>query len=322
MLRIALLNGGTSSEREVSLNGGNAVAEALSAIGHTVTRFDLTQDSLAGLDLSGFNFAFICLHGGWGEGGGVQAELEQLGIPYSGSDSCSSRLALDKVLSKAAFLRNRIPTPEHEVATKSDGLERFRRLQRRYGLPLAVKPATQGSSVGVSIVRDSSEIEPALAEAFRWDQQVVIERGIIGRELTVAIIGARAYPVIEVAPGRDFYDYQAKYSEPGTRYITNPQLCPVVEKLARHLSKRAHNALRCNGYSRVDLMLEGDGNLFVLEVNTLPGMTSRSLLPLATAQAGMGYEETLQAMIDASLTARRKIPESVEGLSSRFQLVA
>jgi D-alanine-D-alanine ligase len=313
MQRIALLCGGTSSERDISLRSGANVADALRNIGHTVTVHDLTADSLEGTDLSDASFAFIVMHGGWGEGGGVQAELERIGIPYSGSDACSSRLALDKELTKAAFLRQRVPTPEHDIVTRGDAAARAARFTARHGYPVAVKPVTQGSSIGVSIVRDGAGMGPALEEAFRWDQRVMLERGIVGRELTVAIIGARAYPVIEVAPCRDFYDYSAKYADPGTRYITRPELDPVVEKTARHIAKRAHNSVRCHGYSRIDMMLDSAGGLHVLEVNTLPGMTNRSLLPLAAAQAGMSYDETLQAMIDASLAPRRRISEAVTG---------
>lgn len=320
MQHIALLCGGTTSEREVSLRGAASVRPALEAIGHAVRVIDLREDSLEGVDLRGITFAFILLHGGWGEGGGVQAELAARGIPFSGSDACSSRLALDKELTKAAFLRGRIPTPEYEVATRNDAESRAQRMFRKHGLPLAIKPVTQGSSVGVSIVRDAAHLTGAFDEAFRWDSRVLVERGIVGRELTVAVVGARAYPVIEVAPSREFYDYAAKYSDGGTRYITRPVLDAVTEKLARHLAKRAHNALRCHGYSRVDMMLDGQGGLHVLEVNTLPGMTSRSLLPLATAQAGLGYEETLQAMIDASLAARRRIP--VEAYTESSALAA
>jgi len=311
MHRIALLCGGTSSERDVSLRSGANVADALRNIGHDVTVFDLRTDSLDGIDLGGHSFAFIVMHGGWGEGGGVQAELERVGIPYSGSDACASRLGLDKELTKAAFMRQRVPTPEYDVVTAADALPRATKFARTHGYPVAIKPVTQGSSIGVSIVRTPEAMGPALEEALRWDERVIVEKGIVGRELTVAIVGARAYPVIEVAPSREFYDYNAKYSDPGTKYIAKPELDPVVEKTARHLAKRAHNAIRCHGYSRTDMMLDARGGLHVLEVNTLPGMTSRSLLPLATSQAGMSYEETLQAMIDASLAPRRRIPETV-----------
>lgn len=313
MQRIALLCGGTSSEREVSLRSGANVADALRNIGHRVTVHDLRADTLEGIDLHDASFAFIVMHGGWGEGGGVQAELEKLGLPYSGSDACSSRLALDKELTKAAFLRQRVPTPEHDVVTRADATVRARRFAARHGFPLAVKPVCQGSSIGVSIVKDAGGLDAALEEAFKWDERVMVERGIVGRELTVAIIGARAYPVIEVAPSRDFYDYSAKYADPGTRYITKPDLDPMVDKMARHFAKRAHNSVRCHGYSRTDMMLDQNGGLHVLEVNTLPGMTSRSLLPLAAAQAGMSYEEALQAMIDASLAPRKRI-----GVSARI----
>lgn len=306
MHNIALLQGGTSSEREISLRSAVSVASALRAIGHDVTAFTLESDSIDNLPLEDFSFVFICLHGGWGENGGVQAALEARGIPYSGSDAVSSRLAMSKELTKAKFLNARVPTATYDVATERDAEARLARMAARCGFPLAIKPTCEGSSVGVTIARNMEEARAGLKEAFRFGKHVMIERGIVGRELTVGIIDERAYPVIEIAPGREFYDYQAKYVDTGTRYIDTPDLSEAQERLARHFALQAHRALRCHGYSRVDLMLGNDGQLWVLEVNTLPGMTDRSLLPLATRKVGMSYEETLQAMVDASLESRLK----------------
>ncbi|MCA8939674.1 MAG: D-alanine--D-alanine ligase [Planctomycetes bacterium] len=310
MLSIALICGGASSEREISLKSAASIEGALEDIGHRVTRIELMFDSLDGIDLKGFDFAFIAMHGGWGEGGGLQRELEERGIPYSGSDALSSRIALDKELSKQHFAKQRIATPQWEIATRSTPESRLRRIFKRFGFPLAVKPTCEGSSVGVSVPKSSEIALEAIEDALEFGPRVMIERGVKGREFTVAVIGARAYPVIEIATSNEFFDWQAKYESAETRYIEKPELSELQVKQAQYLAKRAHNALRCHGYSRVDLMMDASGDFTVLEVNTLPGMTTRSLLPLATKQAGLSYEETLQAMIDASLAERRRIDES------------
>lgn len=312
MLNIALLFGGTSSEREVSINSGNAVRAALQRIGHRVTGFDVAVDSLAGLERGGFDFAFIALHGGDGEDGTIQKQLESLGIPYSGSGPIASRLAMDKELSKAEFLTQRVPTPPYEVAEEFDANYRLRRMARRIGWPIVVKPIDQGSSIGVSIVRDAEGVDAALGEAFRHSRRVLLEKAIVGRELTVGIIGSRAMPVCEVKPATEFYDYKAKYDkQAGTGYIVNPELEGATAKLAQHYARRAHHALRCHAYSRVDLMLDSAGDLWVLEVNTLPGLTETSLLPKAATAEGVGFDELVQELVDVSLEARR-------GASSRI----
>ena len=307
MHRIALLYGGTSSERQVSLKSGHKVAAALGEIGHSVTPIDLQQDSLDGLgiDLAGYTFVFLALHGGWGESGGVQCELERMGLPYSGSDAVASHLAMDKELSKGQFLTHRVPTAPYRVATPENGAAVLARMVREHGFPLAVKPACEGSSLGVSIVRSYDEGEAALAAAFSYGRRVIVERGIVGREFTVGIIGRTVFHPVELRTRRGFFDYEAKYADSSTEYLVKPDIDGVLAKRLRYFGKRAHDALRCHGYSRVDIMVDTRGEIFVLEVNTLPGLTPRSLLPMAAGAAGLSYEETLQAMIDASI---EKVP--------------
>ncbi len=306
MLNVALLFGGTSTEREISILTGNAVRAALERIGHRVTAFDIGVDSLDRLEGGGFDFAFIALHGGDGEDGTVQKRLESIGLPYSGSGPIASRLAMDKELSKAEFLAHRVPTPPYEVAQAHDASYRLRRMARRLGWPLVVKPIDQGSSIGVSIVRDGDGVDAALAEAFKHSRRVLFERAVMGRELTVGVIGNRALPVCEVKPSTPFYDFTAKYdSGAGTQYIVNPDLPGPTAKMAQHIARRAHHALRCHGFSRVDLMLDAAGDLWVLEVNTLPGMTATSLLPKAAAGEGIGFDELVQELIDVSLEKRQ-----------------
>jgi D-alanine-D-alanine ligase len=306
MLRIALLYGGTSSEREVSIKSGEAVWAALERIGHHVLPLDIGADNLAMLETEKVDFAFIALHGGEGENGAVQRRLEEMQIPYSGSGPIASRLAMDKELSKAEFLTHRVPTAPYEVAEEFDAEYRLRRMARRMGWPLIVKPIDQGSSFGVSKVACLNDVPGALAGAFKYGPRVMLERCIVGRELTVGVVGNRALPVCEVIAPSGFYDFKAKYDKTaGTRYVTNPDLPGPTAKMAQHYARRAHHALRCHGYSRVDLMLDGEGELWVLEVNTLPGMTETSLLPKSAAQEGVGFDELVQELIDVSLESRR-----------------
>ncbi|MCL4729575.1 MAG: D-alanine--D-alanine ligase [Planctomycetes bacterium] len=306
MLRIALLYGGTSSERDISIRSGEAVWAALERNGHRVTPVDYGHDDFSVLERDRPDFVFIALHGGEGEDGTVQRRLEALGLAYSGSGPVASRLAMDKELTKAEFLAHRVPTPPGEVAEEFEASYRLRRMARRLGWPLCVKPIDQGSSIGVSIVRGPQDVDAALAAAFAHGPRVLLERGIVGRELTVGVVGNRALPVCEVIAPGGFFDYQAKYNkQAGTRYVVNPDLPGAVAKMAQHYARRAHHALRCHGYSRVDLMLDGNNELWVLEVNTLPGMTETSLLPKSAAAEGVSFDELVQELIDVSREPRR-----------------
>jgi D-alanine-D-alanine ligase len=308
MLRIALLYGGTSAERDVSIRSGEAVWQALERIGHHVVPIDVGNDPLERVAHEKVDFAFIALHGGEGENGTIQRRLEEMQVPYSGSGPIASRLAMDKELSKAEFLTHRVPTAPYEVAEEFEADYRLRRMARRLGWPLIVKPIDQGSSFGVSKVTSVNDVHGALTEGFKYGPRVMLEKCIIGRELTVGVIGNRALPVCEVIAPSGFYDYRAKYDKSaGTRYDTNPDLPGATAKMAQHYARRAHHALRCHGYSRVDMMLDTEGEIWVLEVNTLPGMTETSLLPKSAAREGIGFDELVQELIDASREIRRPI---------------
>lgn len=312
MLRIALLFGGTSTERDVSIRSGEAVWQALERIGHHVHPVDVGHDSLDALERDKPDFAFIALHGGEGENGTIQRRLEEMGIRYSGSGPLASRLAMDKELSKAEFLQHRVPTPPGEVAEEFEADYRLRRMARRLGWPLIVKPTDQGSSIGVSMVRSGDDVPGALKTAFAHSPRVILEKAIVGRELTVGVVGGRALPVCEVIAGSGFFDFNAKYNkQSGTRYIVNPELPGAVAKMAQHYARRAHHALRCHGYSRVDMMLDAQNELWVLEVNTLPGMTETSLLPKSAAAEGVGFDELVQELVDVSLEPRRPVSNRI-----------
>jgi D-alanine-D-alanine ligase len=280
---------------------------ALERIGHHVLPLDIGADNVGMLENEKLDFAFIALHGGEGENGTVQRRLEELQIPYSGAGPIASRLAMDKELSKAEFLTHRIPTAPYEVAEEFDANYRLRRMARRMGWPLIVKPIDQGSSLGVSRVTCLNDVHNALTCAFQYGPRVMLEKCVSGRELTVGVVGNRALPVCEVIAPAGMYDFKAKYDKTaGTRYVTNPELPGPTAKMAQHYARRAHHALRCHGYSRVDMMLDADGELWVLEVNTLPGMTETSLLPKAAAQEGVGFDELVQELVDVSMEQRRK----------------
>ncbi|MCA8936534.1 MAG: D-alanine--D-alanine ligase [Planctomycetes bacterium] len=307
MLRIALLYGGTSTERDISIKSGEAIWSALERIGHNVLPVDVGHDSLSILETEKVDFAFIALHGGEGENGTIQRRMEELNIPYSGSGPIASRLAMDKELSKAEFFTHRVPTAPYEVAEEFESEYRLRRMARRMGWPICVKPIDQGSSIGVSMVSCLNDVHNSLGEAFKHGRRVMFEKGIIGRELTVGVVGNRALPVCEVVSPTGFFDFKAKYDKSaGTKYIVAPDLPGPTAKMAQHYARRAHHALRCHGYSRVDMMLDAEGELWVLEVNTLPGMTETSLLPKAAAHEGVGFDELVQELVDVSMEGRRR----------------
>jgi D-alanine-D-alanine ligase len=286
---VAVLLGGVSNERAVSLVSGGSVAEALERLGLAVRRIDVGPDfrERGRAQLAGAGLAFVVLHGEFGEDGQVQALLEAWGVPYTGSGPAASSLAMDKNASKRRFLDAGVATPRWVVCGKDDAADRA---VEELGLPLVIKPSRSGSSIGVSIVRGAGDIGTAVTEAARHDSCVIAEEFIAGRELTVGVLGGRALPAIELVTRRGFYDYEAKYSDgAGTEYV-----CPVAiaggEQAVRDLALAAHQALGCRHFSRVDIMLRGSNETpFVLEVNTIPGFTGHSLLPKAAAAAGMGF---------------------------------
>lgn len=296
--RVAVLMGGISSEREISILSGQAVVGALEEVGYAVTPVMVNDESLDGLDGLDVDVAFIALHGRFGEDGGVQELLESRGVPYTGSGVRASRKAMDKVESKWAFVLSGIPTPEFITLLQDQPAEELEGLLvGKLPLPLVVKPSRSGSSVGVTIVHEISELSAALETAFRHDSKVVVERYIRGRELTVGILGDEALPVIEIRPAREFYDLTAKYKDRATRYITAPDIPDAVCTKAQRLALEAHSVLGCSGFSRVDMILGEGMEIFVLEVNTIPGFTGSSLLPKAAGAAGISFSQLCMEIV-------------------------
>lgn len=301
-LNVAVLLGGPSAEREVSQRSGQAVAQALRDANANVTEIDVHGPDFALPPDT--DVAFIALHGTFGEDGTVQRILEQRGIAYTGSGPEASELAFDKLAAKAAFKRSRIPTPAYAVweVGKSVG-EQIVFL----GNPLVVKPVRQGSSVGVSIVNDSKSLEAACRQALEHDSQVLIEKFILGRELTVGIFDGRPLPVIEVRPKTTFFDYTAKYTAGQTEYIVPAELPQLDLARAQHLALNAHDCLGCRDLSRVDIMLSTKGEMFVLEVNTIPGFTETSLVPKAARAMGMEFKTLCVRLVEMALKRRAEI---------------
>jgi D-alanine-D-alanine ligase len=297
--RIVVLMGGLSAEREVSLRTGGAVLRALQGSGLEAVGLDAGRDLPARLADLAPQLAFIALHGRYGEDGTVQGLLELLHIPYTGSGVLASSLAMNKLATKQILLHHGVATPACAVYRGGDDLERFLAAERSY--PLVVKPACEGSTIGVSIVRDQVGLRAGLAEALRHDQLVLVEEFIAGAEVTVGVLGVEPLPVIQVVPKGGFYDYQSKYTPGQTEYLLPAPLPAAVTGRLQEAALAACSALGCRGAARVDFMVRGD-ELFCLEVNTIPGMTETSLLPKAAGAAGIPFSElVLRILADAGL---------------------
>ena len=283
--KVAVLFGGTSAEREVSLKSGSRVLAALQSQGVDAHAFDPVERKLD--ELAGFDRAFIALHGRHGEDGTIQGALELMHIPYTGSGVMASAVGMDKWRTKLLWRSVGLPIPEFVML---DATSDFAAVEAQLGLPLFVKPACEGSSIGVTKVRKAGELHAAYLEAAKHDPLVIAEKGVLGGEYTASILGDEALPIIKIEPATDFYDYEAKYFRDDTAYR-----CPCGLPEARELEIRAQaleafRVLGCRGWGRVDFLMDEAGNAYMLEVNTSPGMTDHSLVPMAARVAGISYE--------------------------------
>ena len=295
--KVAVLLGGKSAERDVSLKSGTLVLNALRSRGVDAHPFDPAARGLEEFIAERFDRAFIVLHGRFGEDGTVQGVLEWLGVHYTGSGVLGSALAMDKLRTKLLWQASGLPTPPHELLHANADL---RAVASRLGLPLMVKPVNEGSSLGMSKVRDAGLLDEAYALAVNYDRAVMAEKFIEGTELTIGILGDEPLPIIKLETSRDFYDYQAKYVANDTRYILPCGLPPTREREIQALSLEAFRVLGCSGWGRVDLMLDRAGAPFLLEVNTAPGMTDHSLVPMAARAAGMSYEDLCLKILEGA----------------------
>lgn len=311
MGRVAVLFGGRSAEREISLKSGSGVLAALNRQGVEAYPFDPAERALQDLRDGGFTRAFIALHGRYGEDGTVQGALEMLGIPYTGSGVLASAIAIDKVTTKRIWLSTGLPTPEHRVVgARTSG----RSLADALGLPYIVKPAREGSTLGLSKVARAADQRAAWRHAAALDELVLAERFVAGRELTVSVLGdgdqASALPVIEIQAPAGNYDYRNKYFTDETRYLCPAPLSAATTREVQRVAEAAYRAIGCAGWGRVDVMLDADERPWLLEVNTSPGMTDHSLVPMAARAVGMDYDAlVMRVLAGASLKlAARGVP--------------
>ena len=300
---IGVLMGGMSSEREVSLRSGEAVLAALTQRGYRALPIYVDRDVDRVLRQSAIDVAFIALHGCYGEDGCIQGLLEVMGIPYTGSDVLASALAMHKAKAKELFRLHNLPTAPYYVA--SDDGELAVTTHGDFGYPCVVKPAREGSSVGVTIVHSERELAAAIEAAACFDRDVLVERYIAGQEVSVAVLGDRPLGAVEIAPKTDFYDYGAKYTRGQTNYFLPPRLLPERYRGVLAMAARASAALGCRGATRVDLIVSDAGNEYLLEVNTVPGMTATSLVPKAAAAHGWSFGELVERIVDRSLALKR-----------------
>jgi D-alanine-D-alanine ligase len=295
-LKIGVLMGGESSEREISLRSGNAVHEALAGKGYSAVKIDLRlEDAVSRLKESAIDFAFIALHGRGGEDGLMQSILEGLEIPYLGSDSAGSKRAFDKFAAKDIFSKAGIPTPPWLRVSETD----WQSAARVLGYPLFVKPQCEGSSIGVKCLRDDHEFRSEALPLLREYRTLLAEKKITGREITVGIIGEEALPVVEIRTTRSFYDYEAKYTEGYTDYFVPAEIGPEWTGRVQEIALQAFRVLGLRDFSRVDLILAPDGP-YVLEVNTIPGFTEKSLLPKAARAKGLEFAELCERLLEIS----------------------
>jgi D-alanine-D-alanine ligase len=301
--RIAVLAGGNSAEREVSLRSGAGVAAALAEAGHRVTLIDPALEPLASVAWEHYDLAFIALHGGAGEDGRVQAELARLGVPYTGSGPEACRLAMSKLASKQRFLAEDVPTPRYVLIGADDRLASIARRVSSLGYPAVLKPDDQGSSVGVTIARDSADLAVALAKSRRFGGNVIAEQLIVGREFTVAMLDDRPLPLLEIVSPELVFSYDAKYHSSLTEYKFDFALDAAARVATDTAAVGAVRALGITGLSRVDIMLDRHAVPWVLEVNTVPGMTVRSLAPLAAARAGLDMPALCNHLVQRCLAA-------------------
>ena len=306
--KVALLSGGRSGEREISLNSGKGAGKALVEAGFPVTYLDpANKEDLVTLINGDFDVAFLCTHGRYGEDGVLQGFLELIDLPYTGPGVWASALAMNKSKAKMFYTRAGVDTPASVTVYKNEPLD-LEAIVSKVGGHCVVKAACEGSTLGIFLVNDASELEDAINQAFEYDDQVLVEQFVTGEEFTVAVLGnenAQALPVIKIVPAKGFYDFEAKYAPGGSEHICP---APISDELTAELQSRAlraHKALECVGVSRTDFIVDENGQPWVLETNTLPGMTGTSLLPDAARVAGMSFPELCTKMVQNAIAAHK-----------------
>jgi D-alanine-D-alanine ligase len=294
--KIGVLMGGLSPEREISLKTGKAILKGLLEKDFQAVGIDVDRDIPVRLAEEKIEVAFIALHGPWGEDGTIQGLLEIMGIPYTGSSVLASALAMNKVMAKKIFLYHRLPTPEFQIVVSGT------RSTISIAPPLVVKPVCGGSTIGTSIVRSEKDIDEALQRAAYYGEEILVEKYVEGVDITVGVLNGEPLPVIQILPKSGFYDYASKYTPGKTEYLIPAPLPETITKRAQDLGVAAYQALECTGAARVDLLLSEQGELTILEINTIPGFTETSLLPMAAARIGIDFPSlTEQILLSARL---------------------
>jgi D-alanine-D-alanine ligase len=294
--KVGVLMGGLSREREISLKTSKAILKALTEKGYNASAIDVKEDIAETLIKEKIDTAFLALHGRFGEDGTIQGMLELMRIPYTGSGVLASALAIDKIMTKKIFQCEQIPTPAFEVFRRRE-IEKDPGRTATLPLPLVVKPSREGSTIGISIVREKDEWLPALTEAARYDEEILAEEFIEGKEITVGILEEIPLPIIEIVPRSGFYDFRSKYTKGETEYIIPARIPREKYLYAQEISLKAFQTLGCSGCARVDLMTDKEGNPFVIDVNTMPGMTETSLIPKAAGYAGIGFGDLVERIL-------------------------
>ena len=308
-LKVALLAGGRSGEREISLKSAGQVAQAMGPEKYEVAMYDPNTDLDRLIrDAPGLDVALIILHGRWGEDGTIQGLLDMIGLPYQGSGVLSSALCMDKRASKDLYRLHGLPIPKSMVLDRENRTEPDRIIET-LGLPAVVKPASEGSSLGLTIPQTRAELGAGLAEAYELDRYVIVEEYIDGREITASVLGndcLEALPLIEIIPGQDyaFYDYQAKYIPGATEEVCPAPISEELTRQGQEIGLKAHQALYCRGYSRTDMIMK-DERFYILETNTIPGMTATSLFPLAAQVAGYSFSRLMDRLIELALEDKK-----------------
>ncbi|MEK6582411.1 MAG: D-alanine--D-alanine ligase [Nitrospirota bacterium] len=305
--KIGVLMGGVSAEREVSLRSGKAVFNALKNLGYNVVSMDVSSNVCEELKRERIEMAFLVLHGGWGEDGSIQGLLDVMGIPYTGSGVLASALAMNKEASKKIFLYHKIPVPPFAVISRKALSSQLSAVG--FSLPWVVKPASEGSSVGVSIIKNKKQVKAALEKCFEYGREIIVEKYIKGKEVQIGILNDKSLGGVEVRPSLEFYNYEAKYTPGLTEYILPPGISERTYKKAKDVALSSHKALGCSGATRVDLIIGKSGNPYVLEVNTIPGMTETSLLPKIARLAGLDFPMLIEEMLKDAINrdSRTKI---------------
>ncbi len=316
-LRVVVLQGGTSAEREISLKSGAAVSAALTGRGHLVRRTDPADAPLTSVDWPRFDAAFIALHGRFGEDGGVQALLDGWGVPYTGSDASASRLAFSKSASKERFAACHVPTPAYRLVHISDSLRHLRQAAKGLGYPLVMKPDASGSSLGVSFVNEPGQLQAAAERCFEQGSFGLLEQAVAGTEWTLAVVDGERLPLIRIEPRQTFYDFAAKYEDGETGYCLDPDVSPELMRTIEEVGAAACRAVGTRGIARADLRVDAALKPWVLEVNTIPGLTDHSLVPKAADRHGWSLGELCERAVRSCLRDRLSGPPNSQDAQTR-----